>query len=61
MDSETLPEAPQMVEIKDSPSGDAKDVGMEGLTDAMSSLKFIPTSVRFGRGRGRGREGFSRT
>lgn len=36
-----------------------KDVDMTGLTSAMSSLKFVPTSVRFGRGRGRG--GFSRT
>jgi hypothetical protein len=27
----------------------------------MSSLKFVPPSVRFGRGRGRGRGGFSRT
>lgn len=34
---------------------------MEGLTGAMSALKFIPPSVRFGRGRGRGRGGFSRT
>jgi len=36
-----------------------KDHEMEDLSGAMSALKFIPPSVRFGRGRGRG--GFSRT
>lgn len=44
-------------EDKNTPT--PKDVNMTGLTSAMSSLKFVPTSVRFGRGRGRG--GFSRT
>lgn len=40
-----------------------KDVDMDGLEGAMSALKFVPTSVRFGRGggRGRGRGGFSKT
>jgi len=42
-----------------SPSS-SDDADMEGLTGAMSSLKFVPPSVRFGRGRGRGRGGFSR-
>lgn len=37
------------------------DSEMDGLAGAMSSLKFIPPSVRFGRGRGKGRGGFSRT
>jgi len=37
------------------------DTDMDSLTGAMSSLKFVPQSVRFGRGRGRGRGGFSRT
>ena len=32
---------------------------MDDLVGGMSALKFIPPSVRFGRGRGRG--GFSRT
>jgi hypothetical protein len=36
-----------------------KDTDMEGLVGAMSSLKFVPPSVRFGRGRGKG--GFSRS
>lgn len=40
-------------------TGLSKDNEMDGLVGAMSSLKFIPTSVRFGRGRGRG--GFSRS
>jgi hypothetical protein len=34
---------------------------MNGLTDALSALKFVPPSIRFGRGRGKGRGGFSRT
>lgn len=42
-------------------SSSSDDADMEGLTGAMSSLKFVPPSVRFGRGRGRGRGGFSRT
>ena len=33
---------------------------MEGLVGSMSALKFVPPSVRFGRGRGKGRGGFSR-
>jgi hypothetical protein len=37
------------------------DADMEGLTGAMSALKFVPPSVRFGRGRGHGRGGFSKT
>ena len=43
----------------ESPSKEEdNDHAMEGLTGAMSSLKFIPRNVRFGRG-GRG-TGFSR-
>ncbi|TVY26138.1 Zinc finger protein [Lachnellula hyalina] len=45
-------------DVDSLPSSD--DADMEGLTGAMSSLKFVPPSVRFGRGRGRGRGGFSR-
>jgi len=52
-----LPEP--MVASSSNPRGE--DTDMEGLTGAMSSLKFVPPSVRFGRGRGRGRGGFSRT
>jgi hypothetical protein len=37
------------------------NVDIEGLTGAMSALKFVPPSVRFGRGAGRGRGGFSKT
>lgn len=47
---ETLPTPPSLKE----------DVDMDGLSGAMSALKFVPPSVRFGRGRGRGRGGFSR-
>ena len=36
-----------------------KDVEMEDLSGAMSALKFVPPSVRFGRGGKRG--GFSRS
>lgn len=38
-----------------------QDIDMDGLASAMSALKFVPPSVRFGRGRGNGRVGFSRT
>ncbi|KAK6584580.1 hypothetical protein PZA11_002804 [Diplocarpon coronariae] len=38
-----------------------EDADMDGLSSAMSSLKFVPASVRFGRGQGRGRGGFSRS
>jgi hypothetical protein len=41
------------------PSTTKKDVDMEDLSGAMSSLKFVPPSVRFGRGGKRG--GFSRS
>src|ERR1700722_14248192 len=34
---------------------------IEGLTGAMSALKFVPPSVRFGRRQGGGRGGFSKT
>jgi hypothetical protein len=41
--------------------GSKNDVDTEGLAGAMSALKFVPPSVRFGRGGGRGRGGFSRS
>ena len=44
-----------------TPGSSQEDADMEGLTGAMSALKFVPPSVRFGRGRGKGRGGFSRT
>lgn len=44
-----------------TPSSSREDTDMGGLSEAMSALKFVPPSVRFGRGRGRGRGGFSRT
>jgi hypothetical protein len=37
------------------------DTDIADLTGAMSALKFVPSSVRFGRGRGRARGGFSNT
>ena len=40
------------------PPEGTKDVDMDGLSGAMSALKFVPPSVRFGRG---GRAGFSRS
>lgn len=43
------------------PGSSQDDADVEGLAGAMSALKFVPQSVRFGRGRGRGRGGFSRT
>lgn len=37
------------------------DEAMNDLVGGMSALKFIPPSIRFGRGRGKGRGGFSKT
>jgi hypothetical protein len=44
-----------------APAQGRGDVDMDGLAGAMSALKFVPPSVRFGRGRGRARGGFSRS
>jgi hypothetical protein len=52
---------PKVSETSTASSPSSEDADMERLTGAMSSLKFVPPSVRFGRGRGRGRGGFSRT
>jgi len=49
------------VVVTPSSSQEDQDEDMDGLAGAMSALKFVPTSVRFGRGKGRGRGGFSRT
>lgn len=47
-------------EITETPREETKkDVDMEDLSGAMSALKFVPPSVRFGRGGRRG--GFSRS
>ena len=35
---------------KEDDSQDAPDVEMDDLAGAMSSLRFVPTSIRFGRG-----------
>jgi hypothetical protein len=43
------------------PAQGRDDADMDGLAGAMSALKFVPPSVRFGRGRGRARGGFSRS
>jgi hypothetical protein len=40
-------------------NGSQPDTEMDDLSGAMSALKFVPTSVRFGRGKGKG--GFSRS
>jgi hypothetical protein len=44
-----------------APAQGRGDADMDGLAGAMSALKFVPPSVRFGRGRGRARGGFSRS
>lgn len=51
-------ENPATPKSESSPTS-TKDVDMDSLSGAMSALKFVPPSVRFGRGRGRG--GFSRS
>lgn len=48
-------------EVHLTPPHSKEDVDVDDLTGAMSALKFVPLSVRFGRSRGRGRGGFSRT
>ncbi|KAN0103122.1 hypothetical protein V8E51_011435 [Hyaloscypha variabilis] len=53
------PEAVKEEAIEGTLPKGVKDVDMEGLSGAMSALKFVPPSVRFGRG-GR-RAGFSRS
>ncbi len=40
-----------------SETGDRNEVSMEDVTKAMSALKFVPPSIRFG---GRPRAGFSK-
>lgn len=47
-------------ETPEAPPAVSKDVDMDVLSGAMSALKFVPPSVRFGRG-GRARGGFSRS
>lgn len=54
-ETETMKEDPEAI----SPA--TEDVDMDMLSGAMSSLKFVPSSVRFGRGGGRGRGGLSRS
>ncbi|KAI1180439.1 hypothetical protein F4777DRAFT_530319 [Nemania sp. FL0916] len=39
--------------LETHPPAEAPDVEMDGLVGAMSSLKFVPPSVKFGRGRGK--------
>lgn len=41
--------------------GNSQDADMEDLAGAMSALKFVPRNVQFGRARGKGRGGFSKT
>lgn len=58
---EEQPESTADAKDDKTPDSDAKD--MDGLSSAMSSLHFVPQSVRFGgrgRGRGLGRGGFSK-
>jgi hypothetical protein len=48
-------------EAPEAATGGPKDVDIEVLSGAMSALKFVPPSVRFGRGGGRARGGFSKS
>jgi hypothetical protein len=55
---EEIPEGSKVL----TPGSSQGDADMEDLAGAMSALRFVPTSVRFGgRGHGKGRGGFSRT
>ena len=53
--------APQPQKIVAGKADAGTEKSMDDLVSGMSALKFIPPSVRFGRGRGRGRGGFSMT
>ncbi|KAJ5042996.1 uncharacterized protein L3040_004385 [Drepanopeziza brunnea f. sp. 'multigermtubi'] len=55
------PERKETSEMPLSPPSSKENTDMDCLSGAMSALKFVPPSVRFGRGRGRGRGGFSRS
>lgn len=58
-DSKPLAEnTPKRASKAVAPEEERPDTEMADLTSAMSSLQFIPTNVRFGRGRGK--TGFSR-
>jgi hypothetical protein len=62
MSGEGAPEyAAEIKAIRPPHAGPNDKDDIEDLTGAMSALKFVPPSVRFGRGRGRGRGGFSKT
>ena len=54
-----VPITPVTSEAMDAQTGGKADVEIENITSTMSSLKFVPPSIRFGRGGKRG--GFSRT
>jgi hypothetical protein len=56
---EKLPSGDSEIGGAVTPSTSAVDMEIDSLTGAMSALKFVPASVRFGRGRGR--SGFSKT
>ena len=49
-DPEVLQQATAREARKKDDSQDAPDVDMDDLAGAMSSLRFVPTSIRFGRG-----------
>ncbi|KAH7162638.1 hypothetical protein B0J13DRAFT_15557 [Dactylonectria estremocensis] len=47
----TPPKKPEKTTAKAPDNDESVDIDMAGLTGAMSSLNFVPPSVRFGRGR----------
>lgn len=57
--SESLQSGGSDVQIAAASNDSRQDTEMDDLSGAMSALKFVPTSVRFGRGKGKG--GFSRS
>ncbi len=57
-DSKSRPARDKQGKVEEDDDGDAHpDVEMDDLVGAMSALKFVPSSIRFGRG---GKVGFSR-
>lgn len=62
-DSESMERVSEEASVKNNAMDEnsRSDDDVDSITGAMAALKFVPPSVRFGRGRGRARGGFSRS
>lgn len=60
-DQDEMQEDEKEYSIAQAESIAPKGIDMDDLTSSMSAIKFVPPSIRFGRGKGRGIGGFSRS